>query len=85
MKPGSVAWDYPDMIKESGKIVLKKFYYKKSPLVTEALNDCGLKYADIQQATVSYIYGGTCCGQRGLYELGFTGILIYNVIFLAFE
>uniref|UniRef100_A0A914C2Y0 propanoyl-CoA C-acyltransferase n=1 Tax=Acrobeloides nanus TaxID=290746 RepID=A0A914C2Y0_9BILA len=64
VKPGSVAWDYPDMIKES---------------VTEALNDCGLKYADIQQATVSYLFGGTCCGQRGLYELGFTGIPIYNV------
>uniref|UniRef100_A0A914C2Z3 propanoyl-CoA C-acyltransferase n=1 Tax=Acrobeloides nanus TaxID=290746 RepID=A0A914C2Z3_9BILA len=49
VKPGLVAWDYPDMIKES---------------VTEALNDCGLKYADIQQATVSYLFGGTCCGQR---------------------
>ncbi|PAV87820.1 hypothetical protein WR25_06060 [Diploscapter pachys] len=63
-KPGKRDWDYPDMVKEA---------------VTEALDDCKLKYTDIQQATVGYLYGGTCCGQRCLYQLGFTGIPIYNV------
>ncbi|CAD6191402.1 unnamed protein product [Caenorhabditis auriculariae] len=63
-KPGSVGWDYPDMVKEA---------------VHEALSDCGLKYTDIQQATVGYLFGGTCCGQRALYECGLTGIPIFNV------
>uniref|UniRef100_A0A8R1ELN6 Thiolase_N domain-containing protein n=1 Tax=Caenorhabditis japonica TaxID=281687 RepID=A0A8R1ELN6_CAEJA len=63
-KPGSVAWDYPDMVKEA---------------VNTALDDCKLKYSDVQQATVGYLYGGTCCGQRSLYEVGLTGIPIFNV------
>ncbi|GMS94149.1 hypothetical protein PENTCL1PPCAC_16324, partial [Pristionchus entomophagus] len=63
-KPGRRAWDYPDMVKES---------------VTKALEDSKLQYSDIQQAAVSYAYGGTCSGQRALYEIGFTGIPVYNV------
>ena len=63
-KPQSTGQDYPDMVKEA---------------VTTALEDCGLKYTDIQQATAAYLYGGTCCGQRALYEIGMTGIPIYNV------
>ncbi|CAI4227307.1 unnamed protein product [Auanema sp. JU1783] len=63
-KPGSVDWDYPDMVKEA---------------VTTALDDCKLQYSDVQQATVGYLFGGTCCGQRALYEIGFTGIPIFNV------
>lgn len=53
--------------------------WKVKCTVTIALNDCGLKYENIEQATVSYMYGGTCCGQRALYKCGFTGIPIYNV------
>uniref|UniRef100_A0AC34RP11 Thiolase N-terminal domain-containing protein n=2 Tax=Panagrolaimus sp. JU765 TaxID=591449 RepID=A0AC34RP11_9BILA len=63
-KPGSTGLDYPDMVKEA---------------VTAALDDCKLKYSDVQQATVAYLYGGTCCGQRALYEIGMTGIPIYNI------
>jgi sterol carrier protein 2 len=63
-KPGSTGLDYPDMVKEA---------------VNEALADAKLEYKDIQQATVGYLYGGTCNGQRALYELGFTGIPIFNV------
>jgi sterol carrier protein 2 len=63
-KPGSRKWQYPDMLKES---------------VTKALEDAGLKYSDIQQAAVGYVYGDSTCGQRGLYSVGLTGIPIYNV------
>ncbi|CAI2329488.1 unnamed protein product [Caenorhabditis sp. 36 PRJEB53466] len=63
-KPGSVNWDYPDMVKEA---------------VNTALEDAGMKYSDVQQATVGYLFGGTCCGQRALYQLGLTGIPIFNV------
>ncbi|CAG9530283.1 unnamed protein product [Cercopithifilaria johnstoni] len=64
-KPGSVPnLDYPDMVKEA---------------VNKALSDAKLQYSDVEQAAVGYIYGGTCCGQRALYEIGLTGIPIYNV------
>lgn len=64
-KPGKRQdFDFPDMAKEAG---------------TKALGDAGLTYDQIQQACVGYVYGDTTCGQRALYELGMTGIPIYNV------
>ncbi|CAL4070243.1 unnamed protein product [Meganyctiphanes norvegica] len=64
-KPGRRAnFDYPDMAKES---------------VNKALTDAKLQYKDIQQATIGYCYGDSTCGQRALYEVGLTGIPMYNV------
>ena len=44
-----------------------------------ALADAGLAYTNIQQAYVGYVYGDSTCGQRGLYEVGMTGIPVLNV------
>jgi acetyl-CoA acetyltransferase len=44
-----------------------------------ALADAGLAYECIQHAYVGYVYGDSTCGQRSLYELGMTGIPIFNV------
>jgi acetyl-CoA acetyltransferase len=63
-KPGSKDWDYPQMVKEAGE---------------KALADAGIDYSQIQQAVAGYCYGDSTCGQRALYELGVTGIPIYNV------
>jgi len=63
-KPGSRAWDYPDMAKESG---------------TKALEDAGISYDEIDQAVVGYVYGDSTAGQRAVYQLGLTGIPVYNV------
>ncbi|MBW2241809.1 MAG: lipid-transfer protein [Deltaproteobacteria bacterium] len=63
-KPGSKDWDYPDMGREAGE---------------KALADAGLKIEDIEQAAVGYTAGDSTCGQRAFYELGTTGIPIYNV------
>ncbi|XP_038056320.1 non-specific lipid-transfer protein-like [Patiria miniata] len=64
-KPGRRAdFDYPDMAKEAG---------------TKALQDAGIKYSDVEQGVVGYVYGDTTCGQRAMYQLGMTGIPIYNV------
>lgn len=64
-KPGRRQdFDYPQMAKEA---------------VTKALNDARVKYEDVQQAAVGYVYGDSTCGQRALYEVGITGIPIYNV------
>ncbi|RMF24400.1 MAG: lipid-transfer protein [Deltaproteobacteria bacterium] len=63
-KPGSKAWDYPDMAKEAG---------------TKALEDAGITYDKIEQACVGYCYGDSTAGERAVYEIGITGIPIYNV------
>ncbi|KAK3735896.1 hypothetical protein RRG08_041082 [Elysia crispata] len=57
-------FDYPQMALEAG---------------TKALEDAGLRYDQIEQACCGYVAGDTCCGQRALYQLGMTGIPIYNV------
>ncbi len=63
-KPGSKNWDYPDMAKEAGE---------------KALADAGIPYSLIEQAAVGYCYGDSTCGQRAVYQLGCTGIPVYNV------
>ncbi len=63
-KPGSKAWDYPDMAKEAG---------------VKALADAGIPYSEVEQAVVGYVYGESTSGQRAVYQLGLTGIPVYNV------
>jgi len=56
--------DYPQLTKEAGE---------------DALRDAGVSYRDIEQAFVGYVYGDSTCGQRAVYQLGLTGIPVYNV------
>jgi sterol carrier protein 2 len=63
-KPGSRDWDYPAMAKEAGD---------------KALRDAGIPYDSVQQAAVGYCYGDSTCGERAIYELGLSGIPIFNV------
>lgn len=63
-KPGSTGKDYPDFAKEAGE---------------KALADAGIPYTAIEQAAVGYCYGDSTCGQRAVYQLGCTGIPVYNV------
>ncbi|GLV39376.1 Sterol carrier protein X-related thiolase [Carabus blaptoides fortunei] len=56
--------DYPDYAKEA---------------ILKALEDSKVKFTDIKQACVGYVYGDSTCGQRCLYEVGMTGIPVYNV------
>ncbi|XP_066996706.1 sterol carrier protein 2 [Anabrus simplex] len=57
-------FDYPQMAKEA---------------VSKALNDARIQHAEVEQACVGYVYGDSTCGQRALYEIGMTGMPIYNV------
>jgi acetyl-CoA acetyltransferase len=50
-----------------------------SKAVRAALADAGMDYSDVQQAYAGYVYGDSTCGQRGLYEVGMTGIPVVNV------
>lgn len=63
VKPNS-GKDYPDFGKEA---------------VLDALKDAGIKYENVEQAVCGYVFGDSTCGQRVLYQVGMTGIPIYNV------
>ena len=63
-KPFSKDWDYPQMAKEAG---------------TRALEDAGIAYDKIEQVAVGYCYGDSTAGQRAVYEIGLSGVPIYNV------
>lgn len=63
-KPGDKQRDYPVLCKEA---------------VTAALEDARIPYKEVQQAVCGYVYGDSTCGQRAMYEVGLTGIPIYNV------
>ncbi|HKA87640.1 MAG TPA: lipid-transfer protein [Haliangiales bacterium] len=58
------AMDYPQLTKEAGE---------------DALRDAGVDYRQVEQAYVGYVYGDSTCGQRAIYQLGLTGIPVYNV------
>jgi acetyl-CoA acetyltransferase len=62
-KPGAHA-PYPDMAADA---------------VRAALKDAGIGYESMQQAYVGYVYGDSTAGQRALYEVGMSGIPIFNV------
>ncbi len=44
-----------------------------------ALEDAKIDYKEVQSAYVGYVYGDSTCGQRAVYELGLTGIPVFNV------
>ena len=44
-----------------------------------ALEDAKVKFTDIEQAYVGYVYGDSTCGQRAVYDVGLTGIPVFNV------
>ena len=63
-KPETRQWRYFDMAREAG---------------TAALDDAGLRYEQIEQVAAGYVFGPSTCGQRAAYELGLTGVPVYNV------
>ncbi len=44
-----------------------------------ALEDAGVPFAEVEQAYAGYVYGDSTCGQRAIYEIGMTGIPVFNV------
>ena len=47
--------------------------------IRAALADGGIGFDSIQQAYAGYVYGDSTCGQRAVYEVGATGIPVFNV------
>ena len=46
---------------------------------TAALADAKIPFDQVQQAYAGYVYGDSTCGQRAIYQLGLTGIPVFNV------
>jgi len=44
-----------------------------------ALEDAGVPFDKIEQAYAGYVFGDSTCGQRAVYEVGLTGIPVFNV------
>ncbi|MFJ7203326.1 lipid-transfer protein [Streptomyces sp. NPDC098789] len=63
-KPESRDWQYWDMVKEAG---------------TAALADAGVDYGLVEQVPVGYCFQASTAGQRAAYELGLSGVPVYNV------
>ena len=47
--------------------------------IRAALKDAGVDFAKVEQAYAGYVYGDSTCGQRAVYEVGETGIPVFNV------
>ncbi|HVK77838.1 MAG TPA: lipid-transfer protein [Kofleriaceae bacterium] len=44
-----------------------------------ALADANVPFGEIEQAFAGYVFGDSTCGQRAVYEIGLTGIPVFNV------
>lgn len=55
------------------------YHVMAAEAVRRALKNAGVEYDKIQQAYAGYVYGDSTAGQRGLYEVGMTGIPVLNV------
>ena len=57
----------------------EEYHVMASKAGKSALADAGVPYAEIEQAYAGYVYGDSTCGQRAVYEIGLTGIPVFNV------
>ena len=63
-------------LKPRGKVDYPELGYEAG---IKALLDAQITYADVNAAVACYVYGDSACGQRVFYQLGMTGIPIWNV------
>ncbi|MBI2388743.1 MAG: lipid-transfer protein [Deltaproteobacteria bacterium] len=50
-----------------------------SNAIRAAIADAKVEFDEIQEAFAGYVYGDSTCGQRSVYEVGLTGIPVFNV------
>ena len=44
-----------------------------------ALEDAGIPYEAVEQVYAGYVFGDSTCGQRSAYEIGLTGVPVFNI------
>ncbi|MBL9108583.1 MAG: hypothetical protein JNM74_04905, partial [Myxococcales bacterium] len=47
--------------------------------ITAAIEDAKVKFEVVEQAFAGYVYGDSTCCQRAVYDVGLTGIPVFNV------
>lgn len=67
------------MIKFSKPGASEDYNVMASKAIRLALEDAKVDFKDIEQAYAGYVYGDSTCGQRAVYEVGLTGIPVFNV------
>src|SRR6202011_3702835 len=55
------------------------YHEMASKAARAALQDAKIPYEVVEQAYAGYVYGDSTCGQRAVYEVGLTGIPVFNV------
>lgn len=50
-----------------------------STAIRHAIGDAAVKFDEIEHAYAGYVYGDSTCGQRAVYEVGLSGIPVFNV------
>ncbi len=67
------------MIKFSKPGASEDYNVMASKAMRVALEDAAVPWNEIEQAYAGYVYGDSTCGQRAVYEVGLTGIPVFNV------
>src|ERR1700755_2339801 len=57
----------------------EEYYVMAEKAGRPARADANVPYDQIGQAYAGYVYGDSTCGQRAVYQLGLTGIPVFNV------
>lgn len=55
------------------------YHVMASQAIRSALEDASIGFEEVKQAFAGYVYGDSTCGQRAVYEVGKTGIPVFNV------
>src|SRR5688572_6273155 len=67
------------MVKFAKPGASEEYNVMASKAARAALKDAGVEYNEVQQAYAGYVYGDSTCGQRAVYEVGLSGIPVFNV------
>jgi len=55
------------------------YHVMASGAARAALADASVQYESVEQVYAGYVFGDSTCGQRAAYEIGLTGVPVFNV------
>ena len=55
------------------------YHVMASKAARAALDDAHIPYASVEHVYAGYVFGDSTCGQRAIYELGLSGVPVFNV------
>ena len=67
------------MTKFTSPKALRPYTEMAKEALLDAIKDAGVDYKEIQQAYTGWVYADSCAGEKVLYEVGMTGIPIFNL------